>query len=99
MYNSNGHWKVLHIYKSFKLPSDYFAFSHGGVCYNYLIQIIFTPQRTYAERVRGEARKKWLQQVIQAGETSGISMEPIYKAVFQALYKVQYDHGLAIKFT
>lgn len=45
-------------------------------------------QRTYAERIRGEARKKWLQQVVSAAETSGASMEPVYKSVFQALYKV-----------
>ena len=44
--------------------------------------------RTYAERIRGEARKKWLQQVITAAETGGASIEPVYKAIFQALYKV-----------
>ena len=45
-------------------------------------------QRTYAERIRGEARKKWLQQVVTSAETGGASMEPVYKSVFQALYKV-----------
>ena len=46
-------------------------------------------QRSYAERVRGEARKKWLQQIVQAGETSATNMGAIYTAVFQALYKVR----------
>ena len=45
-------------------------------------------QRSYQERVRGEARKKWLQQIVEAGETSAARMEPVYKAVFQSLYKV-----------
>ena len=48
----------------------------------------FCLQRTYAERIRGEARKKWLQQIITAAETGGASIDPVYKAVFQALYKV-----------
>lgn len=47
-------------------------------------------QRTYQERVRGEARKKWLQQIITAAQTSGASLDPVYKAVFQALFKVGY---------
>ena len=38
--------------------------------------------------MRGEARKKWLKQIITAAETGGASMEPVYKAVFQSLYKV-----------
>lgn len=49
---------------------------------------VLFPQRTYAERIRGEARKKWLQQIITAAETGGASIEPVYKAVFQALFKV-----------
>ena len=53
---------------------------------------LFPTQRTYAERIRGEARKKWLQHIITAAETGGASIDPVYKAVFQALYKV----GLAI---
>ncbi|KAK3588676.1 hypothetical protein CHS0354_028885 [Potamilus streckersoni] len=49
--------------------------------------------RTYAERIRGEARKKWLQQIVTAAETGAASMEPVYKAVFQALYKDAEAHG------
>ena len=55
-----------------------------------------TFQRSYAERVRGEARKKWLQAIITAGEVSGIDMDPVYKAVFQALYKVLQSYLLQI---
>ncbi|XP_060602058.1 EF-hand calcium-binding domain-containing protein 5-like isoform X5 [Ruditapes philippinarum] len=49
--------------------------------------------RTYAERIRGEARKKWLQYIITAADTGGASIEPVYKAVFQALYKDAEAHG------
>ncbi len=52
------------------------------------LQVVLFLQRSYAERVRGEARKKWLQLIVNAGETGGVNMEPVYKAVFQALYKV-----------
>ncbi|KAL3858381.1 hypothetical protein ACJMK2_012972 [Sinanodonta woodiana] len=50
-------------------------------------------ERTYAERIRGEARKKWLQQIVTAAETGAASMEPVYRAVFQALYKDAEAHG------
>ncbi|XP_060602057.1 EF-hand calcium-binding domain-containing protein 5-like isoform X4 [Ruditapes philippinarum] len=50
-------------------------------------------ERTYAERIRGEARKKWLQYIITAADTGGASIEPVYKAVFQALYKDAEAHG------
>jgi hypothetical protein len=50
--------------------------------------LFYLSQRSYAERIRGEARKKWLQQIVSAAETGGASMEPVYRAVFNALYKV-----------
>ncbi|CAG5133584.1 unnamed protein product, partial [Candidula unifasciata] len=50
-------------------------------------------ERSYGERIRGEARKKWLQQINMAALTGGTSMEPVYKAVFQALYKDAETHG------
>ena len=53
-----------------------------------LHSLSFFPQRSYAERIRGEARKKWLQQIVKASQVSGTSLEPVYKAVFQALYRV-----------
>ncbi|XP_070572519.1 EF-hand calcium-binding domain-containing protein 5-like isoform X2 [Ptychodera flava] len=50
-------------------------------------------ERTYAERIRGQARKKWLSQIIIAAETGGANMEPVYKALFSALYKDAEAHG------
>ncbi|KAK6184453.1 hypothetical protein SNE40_006921 [Patella caerulea] len=50
-------------------------------------------ERSYSDRIRGEARKKWLQQIVTAAETGGASMEPVYRAVFQALYKDAEAHG------
>ncbi|XP_070204802.1 EF-hand calcium-binding domain-containing protein 5-like isoform X2 [Littorina saxatilis] len=50
-------------------------------------------ERSYAERVRGEARKKWLQNIMTAAETSGVSLDPIYKTVFQSLYRDAEAHG------
>ncbi|KAK0054151.1 EF-hand calcium-binding domain-containing protein 5 [Biomphalaria pfeifferi] len=50
-------------------------------------------ERSYAERIRGEARKKWLQQIISEGHVSGKLLDPVYKAVFQALYKDAEMHG------
>jgi hypothetical protein len=43
--------------------------------------------------VRGEARKKWLNAITLASRTSGTSLEPIYKAVFQSLYRDAEAHG------
>ncbi|KAM4795652.1 EF-hand calcium-binding domain-containing protein 5 [Rhinophrynus dorsalis] len=49
--------------------------------------------RTQAERLRGASRRKWLQQIQMAAEMSGGSLQPVYKAVFQALYKDAEAHG------
>ncbi|CAG2257900.1 unnamed protein product [Mytilus edulis] len=66
----------------------------GADSFDYYIDFLTNSvERTYAERIRGEARKKWLQQVVSAAETSGASMEPVYKSVFQALYKDSEAHG------
>ncbi|XP_019614301.1 PREDICTED: EF-hand calcium-binding domain-containing protein 5-like isoform X2 [Branchiostoma belcheri] len=50
-------------------------------------------ERSYTERIRGDARKKWLQLIKIAAETGGASMDPVYRAVFNALYKDQEAHG------
>lgn len=50
-------------------------------------------ERSYAERVRGEARKKWLNNIMVVAKTSGVSLDPIYRAVFQALYQDAEAHG------
>ncbi|XP_021357902.1 EF-hand calcium-binding domain-containing protein 5-like isoform X4 [Mizuhopecten yessoensis] len=66
----------------------------GADSFDYFVEfLVNSVERTYAERIRGEARKKWLQQVVNAAETGGASMEPVYKAIFNALYKDAEAHG------
>uniref|UniRef100_H2Y3N1 EF-hand domain-containing protein n=1 Tax=Ciona intestinalis TaxID=7719 RepID=H2Y3N1_CIOIN len=52
-----------------------------------------TVERTYAERVRGDARRKWLAQIKSAAESGGASMDSVYRAVFQTLNKDADSHG------
>nr|XP_006818095.1 PREDICTED: EF-hand calcium-binding domain-containing protein 5-like [Saccoglossus kowalevskii] len=66
----------------------------GEVNFEPVIEFLTTSvERSYTERIRGQARKKWLAQIIIAAETGGASMDPVYKAVFQALYKDAESHG------
>ncbi|XP_063964720.1 EF-hand calcium-binding domain-containing protein 5-like isoform X7 [Lytechinus pictus] len=59
-----------------------------------LIDFLMTSvERSYEERIRGQARKKWLASIIQAAETSAGSMQPVYKSVFNSLYKDADQHG------
>ncbi|XP_046371619.2 EF-hand calcium-binding domain-containing protein 5-like [Haliotis rufescens] len=65
-----------------------------GDSFDYLVEFLASSiERSYADRVRGDARKKWLQQIVTAAETSGASLEPVYRAVFQALFKDAEAHG------
>ncbi|XP_073421528.1 EF-hand calcium-binding domain-containing protein 5 [Dendrobates tinctorius] len=50
-------------------------------------------ERTQAEKLRGASRRKWLQHIQSVAETSGGRFEPVYKAVFKALYKDAEVHG------
>ncbi|XP_006036172.1 EF-hand calcium-binding domain-containing protein 5 [Alligator sinensis] len=50
-------------------------------------------ERTHVEQLRGSARRKWLLNIQHAAETSGTSMEPVYKAVFRALSQDTEAHG------
>ncbi|XP_067823984.1 EF-hand calcium-binding domain-containing protein 5-like [Heptranchias perlo] len=45
------------------------------------------------ERAKSSARRRWLRDIQQAAETSGSSMELVYKTVFQTLYKDSEAHG------
>ncbi|XP_048764274.1 EF-hand calcium-binding domain-containing protein 5-like isoform X2 [Ostrea edulis] len=66
----------------------------GADSFDYFVEfLVNSVERSYAERIRGEARKKWLQQIVSAAETGGASMEPVYRAVFNALYKDAEAHG------
>uniref|UniRef100_A0A8C5PZV0 EF-hand calcium binding domain 5 n=1 Tax=Leptobrachium leishanense TaxID=445787 RepID=A0A8C5PZV0_9ANUR len=50
-------------------------------------------ERTQAEKTRGTSRRKWLQHIQAVAETSGGNLDPVYKALFQALYKDAEAHG------
>lgn len=45
-------------------------------------------EKSHTESLQSSTRRKWLQDIQQAAETSGTSMEPVYKAVFKALSQV-----------
>ncbi|CAK8684544.1 EF-hand calcium-binding domain-containing protein 5-like isoform X3 [Clavelina lepadiformis] len=70
------------------------AMSGGEEVFDGLVEYATsTVERTYAERVRGDARRKWLQQIQSAAETGGASMDSVYRSVFQTLYKDADSHG------
>ncbi|GAB0198032.1 EF-hand calcium-binding domain-containing protein 5 [Grus japonensis] len=50
-------------------------------------------ERSHMECLQNFTRKKWLHNIQQAAETSGASMEPVYKAVFKALSQDAEAHG------
>ncbi|XP_033627840.1 EF-hand calcium-binding domain-containing protein 5-like isoform X1 [Asterias rubens] len=59
-----------------------------------LIEFLMTSiERSYEERIRGQARKKWLSMIISSAHTSGASLQPVYKCVFNSLYKDAEQHG------
>ncbi|NWW47187.1 EFCB5 protein, partial [Pedionomus torquatus] len=50
-------------------------------------------ERSGMERLRSSTRRKWLHSIQQAAETSGASVEAVYKAVFKALSQDAEAHG------
>ncbi|NXH80747.1 EFCB5 protein, partial [Edolisoma coerulescens] len=50
-------------------------------------------EKSHSKSLQSSARRKWLQDIQQAAETSGTSMEPVYKAVFKALSQDMEAHG------
>ncbi|XP_030041539.1 EF-hand calcium-binding domain-containing protein 5 [Microcaecilia unicolor] len=52
-----------------------------------------TTEQSQTECLRGSARRKWLQQILQAAENSAGNLEPVYRAVFHALSKDAEAHG------
>ncbi|NWS63371.1 EFCB5 protein, partial [Chunga burmeisteri] len=50
-------------------------------------------ERSHMECLQSLTRRKWLHNIQQAAETSGASMEPVYKAVFKALSQDAETHG------
>ncbi|NXL32261.1 EFCB5 protein, partial [Glaucidium brasilianum] len=59
-----------------------------------LVEFLTTSvERSHMECLQSLARRKWLHSIQQAAETSGASMEPLYKAVFKALSQDAEAHG------
>ncbi|NXF50020.1 EFCB5 protein, partial [Oceanites oceanicus] len=50
-------------------------------------------EQTHMNCLQSSTRRKWLHDIQQAAETSGASMEPVYKAVFKALSQDAEAHG------
>ncbi|XP_074642778.1 EF-hand calcium-binding domain-containing protein 5-like [Tubulanus polymorphus] len=66
----------------------------GDDAFEFLVEFLTSSiERSYIERIRGQARKKWLHQIVASAQTSGASLEPVYRQVFQALYKDAETHG------
>ncbi|XP_043861226.1 EF-hand calcium-binding domain-containing protein 5 [Dromiciops gliroides] len=55
--------------------------------------LMMSLRRTHTEQLRNMARRKWLQQIQRAAETSGVCLEPVYTAVFKALSQDAEAHG------
>ncbi|XP_022089636.1 EF-hand calcium-binding domain-containing protein 5-like isoform X2 [Acanthaster planci] len=59
-----------------------------------LVEFLMTSiERSYEERIRGQARKKWLNMIMSSAETSGASLQPVFKCVFNSLFKDAEQHG------
>ncbi|NXT69557.1 EFCB5 protein, partial [Chaetops frenatus] len=50
-------------------------------------------EQSHTKSLQSSARRKWLQDIQQAAETSGTSMETVYKAVIKALSQDMEAHG------
>ncbi|NXU35389.1 EFCB5 protein, partial [Drymodes brunneopygia] len=50
-------------------------------------------EQSHNKSLQSSARRKWLQDIQEAAETSGTSMEPVYKAVIKALSQDMEAHG------
>ncbi|XP_066455689.1 EF-hand calcium-binding domain-containing protein 5 [Eleutherodactylus coqui] len=62
--------------------------------YENMVEFLTTSvERTHTEKLRGASRRKWLQHILSVSETSGGRLEPVYKAVLQALYKDAEANG------
>ncbi|KAM6239373.1 EF-hand calcium-binding domain-containing protein 5 [Spheniscus humboldti] len=59
-----------------------------------LVEFLTTSvERSRMKCLQSLTRRKWLHNIQQAAETSGASMEPVYKAVFKALSQDAEAHG------
>ncbi|XP_010220255.1 PREDICTED: EF-hand calcium-binding domain-containing protein 5 [Tinamus guttatus] len=59
-----------------------------------LVEFLSTSvERSHMEYLQHSARRKWLHSIQQAAETSGASLEPVYRAVFKVLSQDAEAHG------
>ncbi|NXA35244.1 EFCB5 protein, partial [Eudromia elegans] len=59
-----------------------------------LVEFLTTSvQRSHMEYLQHSARRKWLHSIQQAAERSGVSLEPVYRAVFKVLSQDAEAHG------
>ncbi|NWI64522.1 EFCB5 protein, partial [Todus mexicanus] len=59
-----------------------------------LVEFLTTSlERSNMDHLQSLTRRKWLHNIQQAAESSGVSMEPVYKAVFKALSQDAEAHG------
>ena len=62
-----------------------------------LVEFLTTSvERSHMKCLQSLTRRKWLHDIQQAAETSGASMEPVYKAVFKALSQVRIPGGTRV---
>ncbi|XP_078362971.1 EF-hand calcium-binding domain-containing protein 5-like isoform X2 [Oculina patagonica] len=50
-------------------------------------------ERSFEERRRGDARKKWMTMIDAAAQTGGAQLDPVYRAVYHVLFKDADEHG------
>lgn len=50
-------------------------------------------ERSFEERKRGDARKRWMTMIDAAAQTGGAQLDPVYRAVFHVLNKDAEEHG------
>ncbi|XP_072495955.1 EF-hand calcium-binding domain-containing protein 5 isoform X3 [Notamacropus eugenii] len=55
--------------------------------------LMMSLRRTHTEQLRNSARRKWLQRIHHAAETSGVCLQPVYTEVFKALTEDAEIHG------
>jgi len=50
-------------------------------------------ERSFEERKRGDARKRWMTMIDAAAQTGGAQLDPVYRAVFHVLNKDAEEYG------
>lgn len=50
-------------------------------------------ERSFEERRRGDARKRWMTMIDAAAQTGGAQLDPVYRAVYHVLFKDADEYG------